>query len=96
MDKLLKCQGRDLDSDKDGGDPCARHLVEAPMPFKFRMPMMDSYDGTTDTTNHLARFNRQMMIHKVSEDVRCTCFPLTFTEATSECFKKYKSETIHS
>ncbi|XP_062103858.1 uncharacterized protein LOC133814973 [Humulus lupulus] len=55
-----------------------------------------SYDGSTNPTNHFSKFNRLMLVHRVSEDVKCHISPLTLMGPADEWFKKHKPRSIHS
>ena len=65
VSRMARKQGHDSDSEEDEGEPCAPDMVEAPLPQGFKMPTIVPYDGSTDPTDHLSKFNR----------LRCTVYP---------------------
>ena len=42
--------------------PFTRRVHEAPLPRKFKMPNLASYDGATDPIVHLTNYNTAMKI----------------------------------
>ena len=46
-------------------------------PLKFKMPSLDSYDGTHDPFNHIATFKITMHLQGVSDKIMCRAFPTT-------------------
>ena len=48
-----------------------------PSPPKFKMPSLDSYDGTHDLFDHIATFKTTMHLQGVLDEIRCRAFPTT-------------------
>ena len=48
-----------------------------PLPPKFKMPSLDSYDGTRDHFDHIATFNTTMHLQGVLDEIMCRAFPTT-------------------
>ena len=48
-----------------------------PLPPKFKMPSLDSYDGTRDPFNHIATFKTTMHLQGVPDEIMCRAFPTT-------------------
>ena len=96
MRRMARRQGHDSDSEEEEGEPCAPHIVDAPLPQGFKMPTIVPYDGSSDPADHLSKFNRLMSVHRVSEDAKCHVFPITLTGAADEWFKKHRPGSIHS
>ena len=40
-----------------------------PLPFKFKMPSLDSYDGTRDPFDHIVTFKTTMHLQGVSNEI---------------------------
>ena len=38
-------------------------VLHFPLPFKFRMPQMEAFDGTKDPMDHLNTYKNQMELH---------------------------------
>ncbi|XP_065624395.1 uncharacterized protein LOC136065302 [Quercus suber] len=48
-----------------------------PLPLKFKMPPLDSYDGTRDPFDHIATFKTTMHLQGVPDEIMCRAFPTT-------------------
>ena len=48
-----------------------------PLPPKFKMPSLDSYDGTRDPFDHIATFKTTMHLQGVPDEIMCRAFPTT-------------------
>ena len=48
-----------------------------PLPHKFRMPQIDSYDGVKDPLDHLETFKTLMHLQGVTDEIMCRAFPTT-------------------
>ena len=52
-----------------------------PLPQKFRMPQVDSYDGVKDPLDHLETFKTLMHLQGVPDEIMCRAFPTTLKGA---------------
>ena len=52
-----------------------------PLPQKFRMPQVDSYDGVKDPLDHLETFKTLMHLQGVPDEIMCRAFPTTLRGA---------------
>ena len=48
-----------------------------PLPPKFKMPSLDSYDGTRGPFDHIATFKTRMHLQRVPDEIMCRVFPTT-------------------
>ena len=48
-----------------------------PFQQKFRMPQVESYDGSKDPLDHLESFKTLMHLQGVPDKIRCRAFPIT-------------------
>ena len=48
-----------------------------PLPPKFKLPFLDSYDGTRDPFDHIATFKTTMHLQGVPDEIMCRAFPTT-------------------
>ena len=48
-----------------------------PLPLKFKMPSLDSHDGTRDPFDHIATFKTTMHFQGVPDEIMCRAFPTT-------------------
>ncbi|KAM6543250.1 hypothetical protein CsatB_007697 [Cannabis sativa] len=55
---------------------------------------MAAYTGDSYPSDHLSRFNRVMTVMRVSNDVKCLCFPLTLSGSAEEWFKKLEPGSV--
>ena len=46
-----------------------------PLPPKFKMPSLDSYEGMRDPFNHIATFKTTMHLQGVPDEIMCRAFP---------------------
>ncbi|KAK3020028.1 hypothetical protein RJ639_004988 [Escallonia herrerae] len=57
------------------GRPFTEEIDLFPTPPNFKMPPCESYDGTGDPIEHLARFTSGMNLHLVPDQIMCRAFP---------------------
>ena len=48
-----------------------------PLPSKFKLPSLDSFDGTRDPFDHIATFKTTMHLQGVPIEIMCRAFPIT-------------------
>ena len=53
-----------------------------PLPPKFKMPYLDSYDKTRDPFDHIATFKTTMHLQGVPDEIICRAFPTTLKGPT--------------
>ena len=51
--------------------PFTASINNHPLPPKFKMPSLDSYDGTRDPFNHIATFKTTMHLQGVPDEILC-------------------------
>ena len=52
-----------------------------PLPQKFRMPQIESYDRAKDPLDHLETFKTLMHLQGVADEIMCRAFPTTLKGA---------------
>nr|XP_023900876.1 uncharacterized protein LOC112012715 [Quercus suber] len=57
--------------------PFSASINGHPLPPKFKMPSLDSYDGTRDPFDHIATFKTTMHLQGVPDEIMCRAFPTT-------------------
>ena len=67
-----------------------------PLPPKFKIPSLDSYDGTRDPCNHIATFKTTMHLQGVSDEIMCRAFPTTLKGPARVWFSKIPPNTVGS
>jgi len=66
------------------------------LPLKFKMPSLDSYDGTHDPFDHIATFKTMMHLQGVPDEIMCRAFPTTLKGPTRVWFSKITPNTMSS
>ena len=67
-----------------------------PRPPKFKMPSLDSYDGTRDLFDHIATFKTTMHLQGVSNEIMCRAFPTTLKGPAQVWFSKIPPNSVSS
>ena len=67
-----------------------------PLPPKFKMPSLDSYDGACDPFDHIATFKTTMHLQGVPDEIMCRAFPTTLKGPVRVWFNKIPPNTIRS
>lgn len=57
--------------------PFDTKIMQVLLPRHFKIPQLESYDGTTDLANHLVSFWATMLLHGVLDHILCRAFPST-------------------
>ena len=65
-----------------------------PLPHKFRMPQIDSYDGVKDPLDHLETFKTLMHLQGVADEIMCRAFPTTLKGAARILFNRLTPNSI--
>ena len=55
--------------------PLTASVNSFPLPHKFRMLQIDSYDGVKDPLDHLETFMTLMHLQGVVDEIMCKAFP---------------------
>ena len=55
--------------------PFTASVNSFPLPHKFCMPQIDSYDGVKDPLDHLETFKTLMHLQGVADEIMCKAFP---------------------
>ena len=67
-----------------------------PLPSKFKMLSLDSYDGTCDPCDYIATFKTTMHLQRVPDKIMCRVFPTTLKGLAWVWFNKIPPNTISS
>ena len=65
-----------------------------PLPHKFHMPHIDSYDEVKDPLDHLETFKTLMHLQGVANEIMCRAFPTTLKGATRIWFSRLTPSSI--
>ena len=67
-----------------------------PLPPKFKMPSLDSYDGTHDPFDHIATFKTTMHLQGVPDEIMCRAFSTTLKGPARVWFSKIPPNLVSS
>ena len=72
--------------------PFTALINDHPLPQKFKMPSLDSYDGTHDLFDHIATFKTTMHLQGVLDKIMCKAFPTTLKKASTSMVQQDPSK----
>ena len=76
--------------------PFVASINAHPLPPKFKMPSLDSYDGMRDLFDHIATFKTTMHLQRVPDEIMCRAFPTTLKGPARVWFSKIRPSTVTS
>ena len=76
--------------------PFTASINDHPLPPKFKMPSLDSYDGTCDHFDHTATFKTTMHRQGVPYEIMCRAFPTILKGPARVWFSKIPSNIVSS
>ena len=65
-----------------------------PLPPKFRMLQVESYDGSKDLLDHLESFKTLMHLQGMVDEIMCRAFPTTLKGPPRICFNRLTPNSI--
>ena len=74
--------------------PFTASVNSFPLPSKFRMPQIDSYDGVKDPLDHLETFKTLMHLQGVADEIMCRVFPTMLKGAERIWFSRLTPNSI--
>ena len=86
---------RDLDDLVHRTDsPFTMFVNSSPLPQKFRMPQIESYNGAKDPLDHLESFKTLMHLQEVVDEIMCRAFPTTLKGLARIWFSRLTPNSI--
>ena len=76
--------------------PFMASINSHPLPPKFKMPSLDSYNGTCEPFDHIATFKTMMHLQEVPDEIMCRAFPTTLKGPARVWFNKIPPNTMGS
>uniref|UniRef100_A0A2N9EWZ5 Integrase catalytic domain-containing protein n=1 Tax=Fagus sylvatica TaxID=28930 RepID=A0A2N9EWZ5_FAGSY len=76
--------------------PFTKAVTSFPLPSKFRMPSLETFDGSKDPLDHLESFKTMMCLQGVSDEIMCRAFPTTLKGPARIWFKKLTPNSVGS
>ena len=67
-----------------------------PLPHKFRVPQIDSYDGVKDPLDYLEIFKTLLHLQEVANEIMCRAFPTTLKGAARIWFNRLMPNSINT
>ena len=62
--------------------PFTTEVLNRPLPPKFRLPQLESYNGFKDPLDHIESFKTLMLLQMTLDEVMCRAFPTTLKGVT--------------
>ena len=76
--------------------PFTAEVLHFPLPAKFRMPQIETFDGVRDPVDHLNTYKNQMELHGYQDPVRCRVFATTLKGPAWAWFNRIPPSSISS
>ena len=74
--------------------PFTIEVLNRPLPPKFHLPQLESYDGSKDPLDHIESFKTLILLQMIPDEVMCRAFPTTLKGAARVWFSKIPLGTI--
>ena len=71
-------------------------VANYPLPQKFKMPSVKTFDSKKDPVNHLETYKTLMQLHNVPDEIMCRAFPTTLKGSARQWFSKLALASIVS
>ena len=99
MDKLKSVMKDKGGENLDGmirrmDSPFITEVLNPPLPPKFHLPQLESYDGSKDPLDHIESFKTLMLLQMTPDEVMRRAFPTTLKGASMVWFNKITLGTI--
>ena len=76
--------------------PFTAGVLHFPLPAKFKMPQIETFEKTKDPIDHLNTYKNQMELHGYQDPIRCRVFAITLKGPTLAWFNRLSSSSISS
>ena len=76
--------------------PFTAPVTSFPLPSKFRVLQLETYDGLKDPLDHLESFKTLMHLQGMADEIMCRAFPTTLKGPTRVWFSKLTPNSINS
>uniref|UniRef100_A0A2N9F5L1 RNase H type-1 domain-containing protein n=1 Tax=Fagus sylvatica TaxID=28930 RepID=A0A2N9F5L1_FAGSY len=76
--------------------PFIPSIADFLLPSRFKIPLLENFDGTKDPFDYLEAFKTIMQLQAVPEEIMCRAFPLGLKGSARVWFNKLESESIGS
>uniref|UniRef100_A0A2N9FUW7 RNase H type-1 domain-containing protein n=1 Tax=Fagus sylvatica TaxID=28930 RepID=A0A2N9FUW7_FAGSY len=98
MKNSLKAKAaRNLDNLVHRADsPFIPSIANFTLPSRFKVPLLENFDGTKDPFDYLEAFKTIMQLQAVPKEIMCRAFPMGLRVSARIWFNKLESESIGS
>ncbi|XP_023919104.1 uncharacterized protein LOC112030671 [Quercus suber] len=76
--------------------PFSTDIERALMPNRFTRPPFNSYDGKTDSVEHVSHYIQMMSLHTRNNALMCKVFPLSLGPTALKWFNGLRKGSIHN
>ena len=76
--------------------PFTARVLLFPLPTKFKMPQIETFDGTKDPVDHLNNYKNQMELHRYQDPMSCRAFAITLKGPILARFNRLPPSSISS
>ena len=76
--------------------PFTAEVLRYPLPTKFRMPQVETFDGVKDLVDHLNTYKNQMELHGYPDPIQCRAFATTLKGPALAWFNRIPHSSIFS
>ena len=76
--------------------PFTTRVLECPMPSKFHLPQLESFNGLKDPLNHLNTFETTLGLQQPPDEILCRSFLIILKGVAWEWFSKLPTSAIDS
>ena len=70
-------------------------VLHFPLPTKFKMPQIETFNVTKDPVDHLNTYKNQMELHGYQDPVRCKAFVITLNGPALTWFNRLPHSQSH-
>ncbi|RZS03070.1 hypothetical protein BHM03_00033187 [Ensete ventricosum] len=86
----------EVDESSKGGSPFVPKILDKPVPTNFRLPSLESYDGSSDPSEQIAAFRAQMVLYDTSDSLMCRAFLTTLRGLAQMWYSQLRLSSISS
>lgn len=76
--------------------PFATSIKDKPLPPKFKMLSIDTFDGTIGHVHHLEAYKTLMILHVFPDEIMCHAFPVALKGLARLWFSQLKPDSVTS
>ncbi|KAL0439203.1 UNVERIFIED_CONTAM: hypothetical protein Slati_2403300 [Sesamum latifolium] len=84
----MKYQIEGAPEDERQGVPFTDTVMADELPLNCRTPTIAEYDATTDSMEHLSRFENAVLLHRYTDEIKYRVFVTTFARAAQQWFNQ--------